>query len=420
MTRRGIFRGIKVADFSWVGVGPAATRELAEYGATVVRVESHKRPDLLRVATPFKDGIAGIDRSAYWTAFNTNKYGMSLDLTKLKGREVARKLVAWADIVADGMTPGSMAKLGLDYESCRQIKPDIIYCSTCQMGQKGPYNTLGGYGPIAAAYAGLSQLTGWPDRQPVVLPNAYTDWISPWYLCSFVLAALEYRRRIGKGSHLDQSQIEAGITFWGPGLLDYTVNGRIATRMGDRDPNMCPHGAFPCLGDDEWVAIAVATDEEWQALCRCIGDPEWAREPRFGTFLGRKANEDELEPLIAEWTKDYASHQLMVMLQEAGVAAGVVSTAQSLLEDPQLRHRGHFVPMEHRVIGILNYAMPAYRLSKTPGQLYKAAPCLGQDNEFVYKEILGYSDDEVTQFLLDGVITTEHDIPDILRPKKPK
>jgi len=420
MIQKGILEGIKVAEFAWVIVGPQVGRELAGHGATVVRIESHKRPDINRMSTPYKDGISGIDRSGHWTPRNPNKYGMSLDMSKPKGREVARKLVAWADIVTESMTPGSMARLGLDYESCRQIKPDIIYFSTCQMGQQGPYRAFGGYGQMAAAYAGLSHLTGWPDRSAVLLPNAPPDFISAWYLCSVVLAALDYRRRTGKGLYLDQSQIEAGITFWGPGLLDYTVNGRIATRMGDRDPNMCPHGAFPCLGDDEWVAIAVATDEEWQALCRCIGDPEWAREPRFGTFLGRKANEDELEPLIAEWTKDYASHQLMVMLQEAGVAAGVVSTAQSLLEDPQLRHRGHFVPMEHRVIGILNYAMPAYRLSKTPGQLYKAAPCLGQDNEFVYKEILGYSDDEVTQFLLDGVITTEHDIPDILRPKKPK
>jgi len=419
MAQKGILEGIKVVDFTWVGAGPMVGRELADHGATVVRVESHKRPDSLRVQTPFRDGIPGIDRSAYGAAFNSNKYGMSLDLTKLKGLEVARKLVAWADVVADSFTPGSMAKLGLDYESCRQIKPDIIYYSTCQLGQKGPYNVLGGYGVMGAAYAGFSHLTGWPDHLPVALPNAYTDVIAPWYLCSVVVAALEHRRRTGQGSYLDMAQVEAGITFWGPGVLDYTTNGRVATRMGNRDPYMAPHGVFPCRGEDKWVAIAVATDEEWRALCQAMGDPEWSQKPRFATFLGRKENEDELEPLIAEWTKDYPAEQLMAMLQAAGVAAGAVYTCEDLFNAPQLKHRQHFRPLEHKVIGPHHYHAPAYILSKTPNHIWKAGPCLGEDNEFVYKQILGYSDEAVTQFLLDGVITTEHDMPDILKPKKP-
>jgi len=279
---------------------------------------------------------------------------------------------------------------------------------------------LGGYGPQGASYAGYSHLTGWPDGKPGVLFNAYTDYISPWYLCSVLVAALDYRRRTGKGMYLDQSQVEAGLTFWGPGLLDYIVNGRIVTRVGNRDPYRAPHGAFPCLGDDRWVTIAVTTDEEWRALCRAMGNPEWAREPRFATLLGRKENEDELEHLIAEWTKDFAAGQVMATLQAAGVAAGAVNTNQDVFDDVQLRHRRHFVPLEHRVIGVHHYHMPAYRLSKTPPQLHRAAPCLGQDNEFVYKELLSYSAEEVTQFLIDGVITTEHDIPDILKPKKPK
>ena len=199
MTQKAILEGIKVADFSWVGVGPQVGRELSEHGAAVVRVESHKRPDLVRVSTPYKDGIPGIDRSGLYTAYNTNKYGMSLDLSNPRGIEVARKLVAWADVFTEGMTPGSMAKLGLDYESCKKIKPDIIYFSTCQFGQKGPYSSLGGYGPMGAAYAGFSHLTGWPDHAPVVLPNAYPDYIAPWYLALTVVAALDYRRRTGKG-----------------------------------------------------------------------------------------------------------------------------------------------------------------------------------------------------------------------------
>ena len=420
MTYKGVLDGVKVADFAWVIAGPVVGRELAEHGATVVRIESHRRPDLLRVSPPFREGIPGIDRSAYWAAFNTNKYSMSLDLTRPEGRAVARKMVAWADVVSESMTPGSMAKLGLDYESCRQIKPDIIYYSSCQMGQKGPYNTWSGYGNVAASYAGLSQVLGWPDRSPGFVVNAQPDFVAPPLLCSIVVAALDYRRRTGKGLYLDMSQMETAITFWGPGLLDYIVNGRIATRMGNRDPYMAPHGVFPCLGDDKWVAIAVGSDEEWQALCRAMGDPDWAREPRFATFLGRKENEDELEPLLAEWTKDYSPEEVMVMLQGVGVAAGAVATAPGLFGDAQLRHYGHLVPLEHTVIGIHHYHKPPYRLSKTPAHLWKASPCLGQHNEFVYKELLGYSDEEVTRLMLDGIITTEHDLPDILKPKKPK
>ena len=420
MTQKGILKGIKVAEFAWVVAGPLVGRELAEHGATVVRVESHKRPEFGRVTAPFKDGISGIDRSGFFTTYNPNKHGMSLDLTKPKGREVARKLVAWADVLTESMTPGSMAKLGLDYESCRQLKPDIIYFSSSQMGQQGPYSTLVGFGPMGAAYAGLSHITGWPDRPAGFLSSAHGDCTAPPYLCSAVIAALDYRRRTGKGLYLDTSQIEAAITFWGPGLLDYTVNGRIVSRTGNRDPHMAPHGAFPCLGDDRWVAIAVASDGEWQALRRAMGEPEWAHEPRFTTLMGRKENEDELEHLLSEWSKDYSDEDVMTLLQNSRVAGGVIATAEDLFEDPQLRHRGHFVPLEHKVIGTHHYHMPPYRLSKTPAYLWRAAPCLGQDNEYVYKGLLGYSDEEVTQFLLDGVITTEHDIPDILKPKKPK
>jgi len=319
MTPRSILEGIKIADFTWVAVGPLVTRQLAEHGATVVHIESHKRPDYTRVSAPYKDGIPGIDRSGMFAIYHTNKYGMSLDLTKPQGREVARKLVAWADVVAEGMSPGSMAKLGLDYESCRQIKPDIIYVSTSQMGQTGPHRNLGGYGPMGAAYSGVLHVVGWPDRPPVRVTVAHSDYIAPWYLCTVIVAALDHRRRTGKGLYLDQAQIESGIAFWGPGLLDYIANGRIVVRMGNRDPYMAPHGAFPCLGDDEWAAVAIASDKEWRALVLAMGDPGWAREPRFVTLLVRKENEDELEHLVAEWTKDYTAEQVMATLQAVGV-----------------------------------------------------------------------------------------------------
>ena len=412
--RKQVFEGIKVADFSWVAAGPAIARELAFHGATEVRVECHRWPDPLRVVPPFRDGISGIDRSAFYAAYNTNKYCISLNLNRPKGQEIARKLVQWADIVTDSMMPGTMAKLGLAYESCKKIKPDIIYFSTCQMGQHGPYSRIKGYGYIGVTLAGFTHLTGWPDRDPLPLFNNYSDFISPYYLFTFLIAALLYRRRTGKGMYLDQSQTEAGINFLAPLVLDYIVNGRIANRMGNRNPYMAPHGVFPCHGADRWIAIAINSEGEWQAFCSATNHKDWAEDPRFSTLPARKENEDELERLIGEWTQNYTAEQVMAMLQAAGVPAGVVETAEDLFNDPQLKHREHFRFLEHKVMGVHAYHSPAYQLSKTPCEIKKAAPCLGEDNEYVYKEILGLSDEEIAELLIDGIITTETDMPEIL------
>ena len=413
MEKKQVFKGLKVADFSWVGVGPQVARELAEHGATVVRVESHTSPDTLRLSGPFKDAEPGIDRSAFGTAYNTNKYGMALNLNNPKSREVARRLVEWADIITDSMTPGKMAKWGLDYESCRKVKPDIIYYSTTQAGQDGPWSKFGGYGQQGAAISGFFDLIGWPDRPPSPPVTAITDFIAPWFLATALIAALDYRRRTGKGTYIDQSQWESALHFLGPWLMDYKVNGRMLTRMGNRDPHAAPHGAFSCQGDDRWVAIAVRTDEEWRAFCQVLGRPDWTGEDRFATFKGRKDNEDELERLIEQWTKARVAEEVMMMMQEAGVPAGVVGGGGGgdLFEDPQLKHRRHFRRLDHQVIGRHVYNAPSYWLSKTPDHIHKAGPCLGEDNEYVYKDLLGYTDDDIAEFLAEGVITTEYDVP---------
>jgi len=345
----------------------------------------------------------------------TNKYGLSVDLNTPKGREVGWKLCMWADVVTDGMVPGTMAKWGLDYESVSKARPDIIYYSTCQMGQVGPYAMFGGYGMFGTSYGGYCHLLGWPDGLPLPLFNNYSDFIAPWYLCTTLISALAYHRKTGKGMYLDQSQVEAGINFLGPLMLDYTVNRRIASRMGNRDPYIAPHGIYPCEGENRFVAIAVSKEEEWQGFCKAIGNPDWAQDEKFSTFLGRKQNEDELDRLVAEWIKDYSAEQVMEMMQAAGVPAGVVQTAGDLFNDPQLKHREHFRFLEHKVIGEMAYNAPAYQLSKTPNYIWKAAPCLGEDNEYVYKEILGYTDDDIADLIVEGVITTDSDVPEVLR-----
>lgn len=409
MTRQ-VFEGIKVFDFAWAAVGPQVGRELAEHGATVIRVESHRRLDSLRTAGPFKDGKPGTNRSAMYTAYNTNKYGISLDLNNPKSKEVARRLVAWADIVADSMAVGTMAKLGLDYESCRKINPGVIYFSTTQQGQYGPHSGFKGFGHHANALLGLCTATGWPDSEPTLPFTAYCDYIAPWYVIIAVIGALLRRHQTGKGMYIEQSQFEAGLSFIAPHLLDYTVNEHAVTRMGNRDRYMSPHGVYPCRGADRWVAIAVANEEQWQCFCPVIGHTDWIGDPRFATILNRKENEDELDRLIGEWTKDYTPEQVMTILQDAGVPAGVVQTGEDLLNDPQLKHRQHFRVLDHLEIGPHSYHAPAYRLSQTPCDIKRPAPCLGQHNDYVYKEILGFSDDEIADMLVEGVITTDADV----------
>jgi benzylsuccinate CoA-transferase BbsF subunit len=408
-----VFKGLKVLDFAWVGVGPQVGRELAEHGATSIRVESHSVPDSLRTFPPFRDGEPGVDRSAFGAAYNTNKYSVAMDLTKPRGVELAKQLVSWADLVTESFTPGTMEKFGLDYESCKKIKPDIIYFSTCQMGQTGPLKNFGAYGMFGTTYAGFSNILGLPDREPLPIFNNYSDFIAPWYLTSTVIAALIRRKKTGKGVYLDQSQVEAGVTFLGPMVLDYSVNKKIARRMGNKDPYMAPHAIYPCAGEDRWVAIAVSNEAQWRSFRRVIGEPDWCRDEKFRTFLTRKKNEDELNALVSEWTKTLPPEEIMTLMQKAGVPCGVVEAAEDLFKDPQLAHREHFRILEHPVIGEHAYNAPAYRLSKTPNHIHKAGPCLGEDIEYVYKDILGLTDDDISDLFVEGIITTEADVPGV-------
>ncbi|MDY7019488.1 MAG: CoA transferase [Chloroflexota bacterium] len=410
-----VFEGVKVADFSWVAVGPHIGRELAEHGATVVRVESHKRPDMLRTGPPFKGGITDVNHSAFGAAYNTCKYGISLDLNKPRSKEVAARLVKWADVITESMVPGTMAKWGLDYENCCKIKPDIVYLSTCQQGQYGPYAKLPGFGAFSALMGGYSFITGWPDRNPAVLWNNYTDFISCWYCAIAVIGALLHRKKTGKGTYIDLAQIEAGLTFLGPAALDYMASGRIPVRSGNHDTYMAPHNVYPSRGKDSWIAIAISSEEEWQSFCRVIGEPEWSKQGRFSTFITRKENEDELDGLIAGWTINYTAEQVMVMMQEKSVPAGMVEKGQDLFYDPQLKHREHLRFLQHTVIGRHAYNAPAYKLSKTPCYIWKAAPCLGEDNLYVYQDILGFSEDEISDLIVEGVITTEADVPESMK-----
>ncbi len=398
-----VLSGIKVADFTWVGVGPWTARHLAHHGATVVHVETSRAPDVLRLTPPFKGGRTDVNKAAYHALYNSNKYGITLNLNHPKAREVALRLIKWADIVFESFTPGTMKRWGLSYEDVKEIKPDIIYFSTCQMGQTGPRAKHPAFGTQLVSYAGFTYLTGWPDRGPTGPYGPYTDTLAPPLGATLVVAALMYRNKTGRGVHIDLSQFENALQFIGPVLMSYILNGEIYERVGNRDPQACPHGAFRCRGDDRWIFIEVWNDDEWKALVRVMGEPEWASDERFKTFRGRKENEDELERLIEAWTITKDAYELMDMLQKEGVPAGVVQKGEDLYRDPYLKSLPYYWELEHPEIGKHHYEGPPFKLSKTPAKLEMPAPTLGQHTEFVVTRFLGYSDEEFVEMLQEGV-----------------
>ena len=371
-TEAAPFAGVKVADFSWVGVGPMIGKALADHGATVVRIESAQRLDLLRTLPPFKDNQPGPDRSQFMANFNTSKLGMTLDLKNAEGRKLARRMADWADVVLESYSPGTMARFGLDWPSLAAERDDLIMLSTSMRGQTGPERGYSGFGGQGAAIAGLYALVGWPDRPPTGPWGAYTDFIAPRFGVAALAAAILHRNRTGKGQYIDLAQVECGIRFLEPLVLQCAANGKVATGLGQASPSLDPHGVFPCQGDERYVAVGVQTEQERAAL---------------GDVLNGEG--------LAEWCLRHDAFAAAAALRHAGVPAYAVLRPSDLYEDAQLRHRGFFVTLPHPVMGATPYDGPATIFSRTPQRLRSPAPCLGEHNDRVLRELLGATASEV-------------------------
>ncbi len=396
-------QGLRVVDFTWGMVGPTSTRYLADYGATVVRVETSRRLDPSRVAHPYKDGQPGPERAGLAINSNANKYGITLDLLNPEGQRLFRRLVAWADVLVVSFSPRALRKLGLDYDALRQHNPSLIMVTTSINGAWGPQADFSGFGFIAAGKAGFPAIGGWPDRDPPLF-GAYTDYMTPRYIVAAILAALEHRQRSGRGQHVDVSQVEAAVQFLAPAVLDYSAHGRLWPRVGNRAPDAVPHGVFPCLGEDRWVAIAVHDDAQWRGLCLASGHPEWLQDPRFATFLARKRHEDLLEEMLSAWTSQQAAAEVEARLQQAGVPASVVLRIVECAREPQLNAWGHFVEAEHAELGRVVLEGCRFHLSRTPARMRWAGPLLGQHNHLVLSQLLGLTEEEIAQLAASGAL----------------
>jgi crotonobetainyl-CoA:carnitine CoA-transferase CaiB-like acyl-CoA transferase len=389
---------------------------LATMGAEVIRVEWHddRALDLLRGVRPAVPGgePGSLNRSGLFNNINPGKYGVTLNMNMPQGQDLFKRLIAKATVLCENYSPGQMQRWGLGYDTLREINPGLIYLQITGMGKSGTYNDYLSVGPTAQALSGLTHMSGLPEPMPPAgWGYSYLDHSTGYYGAMLVLTALLQRRRTGQGCYLDVSQTETGILVSGTASLEAQVTGKPTARHGNRmqAATWAPHGAYPCRGTDEWITIVVQNDEQWQALIVEMDAPDWARAARFQTAAGRKAHEDELDRLLSEFTKNEERYDLMNRLQKRGIPAGVVQKADDrYTRDPQLKARGSLTPLPHSEIGtwpVENFPAKFQNMRVDVGGLPgRGAPLMGEDNDTVYRDLLGLTAEEIAELKENWII----------------
>ncbi len=392
--------GIRVLDLSQVYAGPVASRTLADIGAEVIRIESSVRstrggpqPQPGAVYPDNDPGEKPYNRSAYYNELHRNKLAISLDLSREQGKKVFRKLVRVSDVVLENFTPRVMANFGLDYPALKEIKPEIIVVSISAYGQTGPYRDYVSFGRGIEAMAGLAQITGYPESQPLGPGTAYADATGGLHAAFAVLVALRHRRQTGKGQHIDLSLRESLTALMGEQLLGHSMNKRAPERTGNHDACAMLQDCYRCQGDDQWIAIAIHSEEELEMLGRVIGNP-----------LNPGDETDKLRQRIETWTTRYDPQEAMRILQQAGVRAGAVLDAAQINSNPHLRERGFFEKVTHPEAGTHSHPGMPWKLSQTPGRIRAPAPCFAEHNDYVFRELLGLSAKEIAELEENGTI----------------
>ncbi|MFN8628485.1 MAG: CoA transferase [Candidatus Binatia bacterium] len=398
-------QNIRVANFGWVWAGPVVGQTLSYLGAEVYKIESHARVDMNRMLPAFAGGVRHPDRSLTNHAGWAGNGSVSLNLKKPEGRALAERLVALCDVVVENFRPGAMDDMGLGYERLRTIRPDLVMLSMPAAGLTGPLRTVRTYGMSLTSLTGLDSLTGYYDGPPIPCENALADPLNGILGAFAILAALNYRDRTGKGQLIDYSQHEAMMQLVGPAFMDYAFNGRVAAPIGNRHPLgvAAPHGVFPCAGDDRWISIAIVTEAEWLSLVGAMGNPEWAQAPEFGCAANRVRHIDALHARLAEWTRTANDYELAHMLQRHGIAAAPVLNIADLYNDPHYRARGTFVEVQHP-LGFRETIYGAYvKTSRTEAKV-SPGPAIGQDNDYVFTELLGLSAERYQELIAQQII----------------
>lgn len=398
-----------MCDLSGQLAGAGATKILAAFGATVIRVEDPATRgmwDALRAVGPYVDERRGVDLGAGFNNHNAGKYGVTINLRLEEGKELLRELVAICDVVCENFAAGALERRGFGYDDLRAIKPDIVYVSNCGFGHTGPYRDFKTWGPIVQAVSGLTYTSGLPDTEPAGWGFSYMDHGSAFYMTVAIMAALHHRERTGEGQHVDLATVPAGIAMLPTEILDWTVNGRPTTAVGNRADfgEFAPHGIYPCSGDDRWIAIACRDDRELALLAKVLDAPALTSD-RFATLAQRLASPDELDELIGAATASRNANSLAGDLVGEGIPASVVKSPQERIdEDPDLARMGLFPTVAHPDIGRVRVEGVPMTFSATPWTLDSGGPKLGQHNREILGDLLGHDDRSLEDWTERGVI----------------
>jgi len=387
--------GLRILDFTWMLAGPYATRTFADFGAEVIKIQSKK------TAHGVESNLTG-----YFNTWNRNKRSVTLDLSHPEAKEIVLRLTTKCDVVIENFSPRVMSNWGLNYEELKEVKPDLVMLSMSAMGQGGPWKDYVAFAPTLHALSGLTQLTSFEKGSPLGPGYAYADIVAGLYGTLSILAALEYRDRTGQGQYIDLSEYEALCTLLGPSLLDASVNDKEVQPRGNSPDYIAaaPYGCYRCSGEDQWCVIAVSSEAEWQSLCRVLGYPVWMKEKRFSTVAKRRENRKALDDFLTEWTTQHSAEAVVHLLQEAGIPAGVVQSAEDLSKDAQLRDRDFYVTLSHPILGKTISDRSPIRFEEDLTASWKAAPQLGEDNRYVFLELLGFSETELSRCIEKGVV----------------
>ncbi len=405
--------GVRILDFSMFLAGPHATKLLGDMGAEVIKIEAPHHPDALRMNPrdiyPDNDpGEKPWNRSGMINERNRSKLGITLDLAVEEGKNIFLELVKVSDVVLENFRVGVMDRLGVGFDVLNQYNPSIILASLSSQGTTGPEKEYRSFGNTLEKLSGLFSLTGYPGEPPYFNGMAFPDPLTGYMSVGLVAAALRHRRLTGNGTHIDISQRELSTAVVGEAIMDYTMNGRIRQPMVNGHTSMAPHSAYPCAGEDRWIAIVVENDEQWQSLCQLMGKPSLAEDEKYRDGLSRWNNQEELNAVISDWTKDYDHYEIMNRLQAHGIAAGAVTDAADLMSDPHLESREFFEPSEDPEAGHNRYYSRPWKLSKTPGTTLYPTPLFAQHNSLIYGELLGISADKISKLDREQVTS---DIP---------
>lgn len=408
-TRRRPLDGLRVLDVTWFGAGPIAMRTLANLGADVIRIETQRRPDGLRLAAPRPPGTQSLNVSGFYNNFNAEKRSVAIDLARPEGHRLGLRLVEWADVFMTNMTNRAVRQVGLTWDEVREANPGIIGLYEPMQGLTGPHTEFIGFGAVLSAITGLNYLSGDASEPPNGVGTNYPDYvINPGHGVIAILAALRHQRRTGEGQLIDMSQLESTVAALSGPVFAWDNAGVEYQRAGNRVPYAAPHGAYPVASyADEvgrWIAIACVTEEQWRSAATVMGGEAWLADPRFESLEARKAHEDELDALVSAWTGERTGEDVTAALQPAGVPVGMVLKASELLRDPHLEARSYYAYLDHPEAGRRAYDGPGFRLSETPHEVRAAAPVLGEHTFEVATEVLGLSPDEVGRLIAEEIL----------------